>query len=712
MSTLFGGRPCVDPKTHYRESLTRGLPVQSWWGKANGFETAVGRGPGRGKILMRLGDLIRLDLGADHSLIFSGTDRVHRRELRTITLIVAECTSPGGEADPNAVFLCDVADRRYHLDRVTIDRAYNVWDAGGTTYLEQTLDGGGTWTWQAIVDDICLLLGLDTAEFVLPFSPLGTPENLTFWGGSAWGALCAVLDRLACAAVLDHEADTFSVVRLGATDGGKLAGVENALYGVRTWDGYPLDPERAWRPEFADVRFLWRPPPSDGSSPWYTIQVNVSGDSSIANTSVQLDDDNAALSDGSATPTNHVDLQARAEERAADWLRKRSAFERRLLKVYSDFQPTVLSRALGSKAGKAALDDRGGPMRTELRAAPDGLLEGWAPLAGRPVPPQSSCGDCAPGPILQSGSGGYDSDPQYQPDYFDPFVVTDISPCINGSQVITRCRIEIVYDRTSGRYRNHLYDCETFEQCCVECGSGGFSGSGDDDAADCCTGEILATIGFSAVGPFGSACEICTVAGDLHRAPPEFVWGGGEYDVCGAETAIMDFSVYCQEGVWYAHGSAGTTTNHWPFTIPLTDDGDFLTGEIEVPHCPGQTISLVVDRPCDAPAGGAPCQDNPGGSIDTATVSNKTGDCTCFPDTLTYDGPVLGSISTWSYAGCPGNATIDLFCVNGQYVVYFGGQQGTILSFTASPFTLVVRSPDLGVNCGTSGTVDVTITVT
>ena len=57
MATLLGGRPCVDPGRLRRECLEHRLPTD-WQDKANAFTLPPGRGPGRGHVLIRRGDLM------------------------------------------------------------------------------------------------------------------------------------------------------------------------------------------------------------------------------------------------------------------------------------------------------------------------------------------------------------------------------------------------------------------------------------------------------------------------------------------------------------------------------------------------------------------------------------------------------------------------------------------------------------------------------
>ncbi|VTT96578.1 unnamed protein product [Gemmataceae bacterium] len=380
MATTIGGVACEDPEALYTECRSEDppLPVAPWWGRANGFDLApVGRDWGRGLILLKKSALSQLGSTADFDLTFSGTDAAHTFALKKITVLSARCASPGYDGDPNATYYCEVADRRYHLARVPIDRAYNVRAAGGTDYLTATKNSGTPWTWAQVVSDLAAELSITPGS--LPFTPDGTPENLAYWGGSAWDALNDVLDRVACGLRYDPEEDTFSIVRLGASDPAATSAQAAAL-AERTWDAYPVDPERAWRPEKVRVRFVRYPRPTDGSSPYYTVDETLAAAPGVVSgTFVQLDDDASALG-ATGTPTNSAALATRAAERAADWLRKRSGYERPVLKVYRDFLPDVVRRVPGAAVGSVALDDRGGIMRTEVAARPDRRLERWRPL--------------------------------------------------------------------------------------------------------------------------------------------------------------------------------------------------------------------------------------------------------------------------------------------------------------------------------------------
>lgn len=375
----------------------------------------VGRPHGRGWVLLKKSDLDGLSLTTDHDLVFSGADTAHVRTLTSITLLKAECVTPGSATDPNSVYLCEVVDRRWHLARIPVNKAYNVYSADGTGHLTDTKNAGSAWTWQEIVTNLSnTILGIGT--LTLPFTPDATPNDFSYFGGYAWGALCDVLDRIACAVEYDAEANTFSVVRLGSTDTTASAEV-TALDGQRLWDGYNSEAVRGWRPEKVRVLFRRKPEPKTGASPYFAEDVTLTATSGVFTGSyVTLRDDLPALG-SSGAPSNAAAITTRAAERAADWLRKRGGYERPVLRVYKDYHDA--NTLLGSLHGTVAYDDRGA-FATLLSAQPDGRLEAWRPFSGTaslpPATPQSN-----PAPVPQEDSALSTATPSVAPDDSAPF---------------------------------------------------------------------------------------------------------------------------------------------------------------------------------------------------------------------------------------------------------------------------------------------------
>lgn len=380
MATLIDlTMPCADPRPllDYCHLATPPLPTD-WWDdptkRPNHFAIPLGRTPGSGFVLLRDQDLSDLDQTIDHTLTFRDAEG-NERTLQKITFLKSRCITPGGAENDNSHFVCELVDRRWFLSRIPVDKAYNVSAADGLSYLASSLNAGFAWTWQQLVQDLCTTLGLGTQT--LPFTPDSTPNNLIFWASFAWPALNDVLDRIACTVRYDPEADTFSIIRLGATTAAGAVAAQNlgntlAAQQVQVWNSFWNEPARGRLPEKIRVVFSRRPQPTDGTSIYYTVDVTLAATAGVkAGTYEQLHDDLTAV--GLGVPTNAALLATRAAERAADWLRKRLYNENRLTIVYRDYQdgPALLAET----AGGVAYDDRGDVMATEITSGPDGAME-------------------------------------------------------------------------------------------------------------------------------------------------------------------------------------------------------------------------------------------------------------------------------------------------------------------------------------------------
>lgn len=377
MPISFAGLPCLDPK-HLREVCEHHyLPVQHWYAKANSFVTRAGRKPGTGSFLLSGRDYDLINFAADADAVFwSDIPNGKKITLKQLTITAADCVVPGHLNDGQAVYLFDAADVRWNLERIPIDKAFNVSKPDGSAYQTPTLNAGVPWTWAQLVQNLWTASTLGGTA-TLPFTPNGTPENLIYYGWSAWGALCDVLDRIGCVADFDPELVTFTIRRIGA-DSTELNAVNRLTRLDREWDVDPANPTRALQPEKIRVMFTRFPAPTDGDNPYYSVDTATTVRPGLyTGTMIRLYDDMVAQGAAGA-PANAAAIATRAAERVADWMRKFETRDQRVSRVYTDVQPDPLN-AVGGYATAATLRDISDGLKTEYASAPDQSLERWRP---------------------------------------------------------------------------------------------------------------------------------------------------------------------------------------------------------------------------------------------------------------------------------------------------------------------------------------------
>lgn len=380
MPMTFGTRKVSDPQRLAYDCAAWGVPVVPWYGRANQFHTSASREPGRGAVLMEWYDLKQLSRTADLDLrIFDDAGDV---TLKRLTIERAEAVICGAPEDDGRVYLLELADRRLHLSRVPIDKAYNLKTADGSGYHAATTNAGTAWTWSGMVGNIWAVLQTAFADLgavpAMPFTPHGTPENFDFYGRAAWDALWDVFDRLACVVDYDPTADVFTFQRIGTDPTADVSATSRLAAAVKVWEQDAQDGNRGSRPEKIRTIFRRMPAPSGGTSHYYTVDTTLTAVSgTVAGTYVQLFDDMVAIG-STGTPSNSAALASRAAERAADWLRKFTTRDQRIGKVYRDVKPDALIPVGATRSG-AGFEDRGGGIRTELRSVSRYELERWRP---------------------------------------------------------------------------------------------------------------------------------------------------------------------------------------------------------------------------------------------------------------------------------------------------------------------------------------------
>ncbi len=356
MSVYYGGKPCLDPAQEASNCRDLGYALGPWVSDANGFTCPLGCAPGRGRVLMRRADLDALNREASYDLVFRET--VNVVTVKDLLVVRAVAITPGYRSDPQAAYWVELADKRYLCQGVPIDQAFNVRSAPGGDYFSATLNASVAWTWTGMVSTIWTAVGKLGTYPGLPFTPDGTPEGWSFYGGRALEALGQVLDRIGCALCLNPLTGVYTIVRIGATDTAAdlaLAARENGRVG----DDDSLDPQRARIPASVRVRFPKQRANADstGASPWYNVDVAGTYTAAETGTYAVVQDDLPAIYDDTDTLTNSAALATRAAERAADYYRRVALT--RLRREFSGAQ-SAAGLLPGSQVKSIAWRERGG----------------------------------------------------------------------------------------------------------------------------------------------------------------------------------------------------------------------------------------------------------------------------------------------------------------------------------------------------------------
>lgn len=197
---------------------------------------------------------------------------------------------------------------------------------------------------------------------------------------------------------------------------------------------------------------------------------------------------------------------------------------------------------------------------------------------------------------------------------------------------------------------------------------------------------------------------------------PFIDFSGGSEELCGTGTVpectdnYFTVRIKCVECplYWYCVATTGSCNG----------SGTGSLNEYDVIQLTPYEALLLGAAVCDGPfdtedeaiigCGFAECQGLGTFNTSTLTISNKTGDCTCLETSLSptswgtdeahfVDGE---SVCTPPCDPPPGSCLVnqyDLACENGVYVLRANGVAGTLVSFTPSPFSLVV---DFGTDTG------------
>lgn len=216
----------VDPRSAREDRKRfRRAPVPNL-NRANSLSVPSGCDPARGWFLLPRGEYDLLDpYDTDLRLHISDTRRsANVGAMRGLAVVQAQCVTRGIELDPDAIYLVEVTDARGVLHNEWFSHplvaAYNIRSpAYPQTFQPSSMNGGTTWTWSTMLQDIWEGMTLLGTWPGLPYSPAGTPEGFWFTGVPAWPALCDVLDHLGLVVACDLTQDSpYTIVRRGAAD--------------------------------------------------------------------------------------------------------------------------------------------------------------------------------------------------------------------------------------------------------------------------------------------------------------------------------------------------------------------------------------------------------------------------------------------------------------------------------------------------------------
>jgi hypothetical protein len=206
--------------------------------RANHFYCPSGRWPFRGWVLLPRSEYAQLDPYSTSLQLSIGDPSAPDNVgvLRNLTVVQAQCATRGTAGDPGALYLVELTDARGVLANRWFQYptasfynvrapAYPSTDRGGT-YYPASMNGGTTWTWDAMIGDLWGQMGALLGAYPgLPagVTVSGTPEGFDFPGVSAWHALCDVLEHLGLTVAADltqplATGAPYTIVQSGAPD--------------------------------------------------------------------------------------------------------------------------------------------------------------------------------------------------------------------------------------------------------------------------------------------------------------------------------------------------------------------------------------------------------------------------------------------------------------------------------------------------------------
>lgn len=194
---------------------------------ANSLCVSTGQDAVRGWVLIRFDHYQNIDKYSTNLELDIGDPNIEDNidTLKNLSIVQAQCVTRGIASDANAIYLVELTDARgiYHNKwfQFPLNAAYNIRaPAYPDVFYTNSMNGGTTWTWATMLQDIWERMPLLGSWPGLPYVPAGTPEGFWYTGVSALASMCDVLDYLGLTIAVDltSEFTPYTIVTVGATD--------------------------------------------------------------------------------------------------------------------------------------------------------------------------------------------------------------------------------------------------------------------------------------------------------------------------------------------------------------------------------------------------------------------------------------------------------------------------------------------------------------
>lgn len=328
----------------------------------NSYTCPVGQASGRAWVLLHRADLDVLtttnkagDKDATYTLgmkaFFQDVDEF--LTIPNLVLVKAVRLNVGAPEDANALYLVELADKRFILETWAdsgVIQANIRSHAQDDDYLTGTTGAGSAMTWDELIEAVWNKMAHILGGYSSSITSDSVPEGWDIRGENAWSVLHSILGKLGRTIAYNPLASTYSIVNLSASGQTIPGSYDKHL--LR--DAEPIEHNATLAPETIRVYFRthyksygqerdteiatnWQVEGSKASTS-KSIPTNISG--AVSGSVLQLWDDLPLVLDEDNSEDNDSDLTTRASAVASAWLA--DAGIERSMKTYAGFKSDVL----------------------------------------------------------------------------------------------------------------------------------------------------------------------------------------------------------------------------------------------------------------------------------------------------------------------------------------------------------------------------------